>query len=47
MANTLRHITFEDDVWPWQKKRIIDKPYDCDGNPCGNDLAKLYEVKKP
>ena len=46
MANTLRAIQFEDKIWPWQKSRIIDKPYDCEGNPCGNELAKLYEVKK-
>ena len=46
LANMFRAVTFEDEVWWWQKRRLLDKPFDCDGNACGNAFAKLFEVKE-
>lgn len=46
LANMFRAVTYEDDVWFWQKRRLIDKPFDCDGNSCGNAFSKLFETKE-
>jgi len=45
-SNMFRAITNEDKVRWWQKRRLIDKPFDCDGNSCGNAFSSLYEVKE-
>tara|TARA_Y100000593_G_scaffold64669_1_gene119282 strand:- start:506 stop:7666 length:7161 start_codon:yes stop_codon:yes gene_type:complete len=46
VANVFGAVTFENTVFPWQKRRLLDKPYDCEGKVCGNPLTKLYETKE-